>query len=298
MLEDEYLDNGFQNSAGIGPGNQVFFGTAPNTIDYFPDKMYHGSYSTTTETLTVSHTITPEKWAELGLTDPNMPHIPFKGLYGIGFSPDPSNVDPGTNHGYMVGTSNYGFWQVGLQGTSAAYNPVAGNTKLLCSLLGRKYPGGMGFIPSGSKKHSVMLADYYSSTVQILPLDYTTVQDGTTGLCIDSTTGQAKLGTVNPQLQSFATGIDGAWGFLFDPQVRESIFLLHETIYDVNHRKKKKKIISTALNNAEFDCICRMQRKKKQIFFSSLCLCMCISFFRLQVLLFYLTNVFNNTTDE
>jgi hypothetical protein len=38
-------------------------------------------------------------WSSLGITG-------FDNVGGIGFSPDPTNIDPGTGHPYMVGTVN------------------------------------------------------------------------------------------------------------------------------------------------------------------------------------------------
>jgi hypothetical protein len=80
----------------------------------------------------------------------------------------------------------------------------------------------LAFIPSGSLKDSVKLLDYGGDQVLILKLDYTTpdAATGTAGLCIDSTTGVSQLGTSSPKIEMFATGVNDAWSFLFDPQVR------------------------------------------------------------------------------
>jgi hypothetical protein len=88
-------------------------------------------------------------WSGVDITDPNHNSLAFTGLFGIGFSPSVSNIDPGTNHGYMVGTTPYGFCQVGLTRTATAYNPTVVNTRLLCSLP-TEYLGGMaGIHPIG-----------------------------------------------------------------------------------------------------------------------------------------------------
>ena len=217
-LDEEYLRGGFQT----GPGNQMFYSTSRDDNDFLPEEMHHGTYNNIPQTLSVSHKITAAKWAELNITDPNTPNNPFRGFFGLGFSPNANNKDSGTGHGYMVGTAPYGFWQVGLEGTPAAYDPVVNNTKLLCSLPGSNYPSGMGFIPSGSKKDGVMFADFDHDTIQILPLDYTTKQNGTTGLCINNSTGQPELGTDNPRLYDFTWYVSEPSGFMFDPRV--SIF--------------------------------------------------------------------------
>lgn len=225
----DYLDNGFQNDVAKGPGDQVFYSIVPeddppNPDTYYPYEVHHGTFNGTDKSFTFVHNITYDTWFGLNITDPIEDEY-FTGLFGIGFSPSTTgNIDPGTNHGYMIGTAPYGFWQVGLTGTPAAYTPTASNTQFLCSL-DAEYPGGMAFVPSGSLKDSVMLADYDNAEVLILELDYTTPDNdtGTTGLCIDSTTKQPLLGTANPQIETFATGVDNAWGFFFDPTVRPSL---------------------------------------------------------------------------
>lgn len=227
VLDEEYIDNGFQEDVALGPGNQLFYSIVPEKVDnpnYLPYEVRHGTYNDQTKTITPVHTITNTTWHGLQITDPNKEGIEFTGLYGIGFSPSSrNNNDPRTQHGYMVGTAPYGFWQVGLQETAGKYNPVKADTKLLCSLPEWKYPGGMGFIPSGSKKDGVMLADFDSGTVQILPLDYDTpASDGTKGLCLNNSTKNPELGTNNPYLVNFATNVTDAWGFMFDPQVGSS----------------------------------------------------------------------------
>lgn len=222
-LDEKWLDNGFQETSAAGPDKQLFYSIVPDggpsPVGYYPYEVHHGTYNKISGTFEARHKITNTQWLGLGINDPNRPSEPFRGLYGIGFSPNSSNKDPGTNHGYMVGTAPYGFWQVGLTGSPSSYTPTVANTKLLCSLPNREYAGGTGFIPSGSLKDSVMLAEYSSGEVQILPLDYSVTQSGTTGLCLDNATSTPTLGTANPKIVTFATGIDEAWGFMFDPQV-------------------------------------------------------------------------------
>jgi hypothetical protein len=227
------LDNGFQNQNAAGPGNQVFYSIAPlYTItgheEYYPYEVHHGTFDSAAKSFSFVHNITYGTWTGLNISDPSRPIYGFTGLLGIGFSPSANNLDPGTNYGYMVGTAPYGFWQVGLAGTAAAYTPVAANTRKLCSLEA-EFARGMAFIPSGSLKDSVMINSFDDSEVKILELDYSTpdAATGTTGLCIDSTSGLPELGTASPKIETFATGIDGAWGLFFDPQVRPFVGRLH-----------------------------------------------------------------------
>jgi hypothetical protein len=103
-------------------------------------------------------------------------------------------------------TSVYSFWEVGLQpktGGTANEWEISSVTKL-ADLDDAEYSGGCSFIPSSSLKDNLFFADWSNDIVKMMEF-------GTDGL---------PSGTVDaPQISDFITGIQGPWGFFFDPIV-------------------------------------------------------------------------------
>ena len=87
------------------------------------------------------------------------------------------------------------------------------------------YTGGFSFVPSGTNKNNIFLADYDNSIVKMMKFD--------------SSTGRPTGNVTNPEVTNFIEGISGPWGFFFDPQTNDFfvryviISLLHYFYRDV-----------------------------------------------------------------
>ena len=73
--------------------------------------------------------------------------------------------------------------------------------------LDAEYGGGFSFIPSGSNKNNIFFSDWDNNIVKMLKF-------GTDGRPL-----------VPTETTDFITGIEGPWGFFFDPQVSVNLYL-------------------------------------------------------------------------
>mmetsp|Transcript_24396 Transcript_24396/g.34049 ORF Transcript_24396/g.34049 Transcript_24396/m.34049 type:complete len:434 (-) Transcript_24396:46-1347(-) len=220
VFATEYLDLGFKTG---GLDAYRWYSIVPDD-DYYPDMIGYGTYDAIAKTFTEDGRIPKSDFEALNKTDP-LSDIEFTGLLGIDFSPVVN--DPGTGHGMMYGTAPYGFWRMGLTraGTPIKYTPS--NAEFLCSI-DAQYPGGFAYIPSGSYKDSVLLSDYSNDQISLLSLD-------ANGLCINATSGLGELGTSNPKIETFATDVENAWGFFFDPVTNDFFATSWSASHEVYH---------------------------------------------------------------
>jgi len=79
--------------------------------------------------------------------------------------------------------------------------------------------GGISYIPSGTYEGDLIYVNWSNGTIDIVDID------PSTGFPIDAVTNQATLGTTNPKITPFASGLGrGPWGLTFDP-ISNDLFL-------------------------------------------------------------------------
>ena len=96
---------------------------------------------------------------------------------------------------------------MGLQLKSGTTNDWEFTDVTKLAALNAFYTGGFSFVPSGTNKNNIFLADW----------DYNTVKMMTS----DSSTGRPTGNVTNPEVTDFITGISRPWGFFFDPQTND-----------------------------------------------------------------------------
>jgi len=102
-------------------------------------------------------------------------------------------------------TSVFSFWEVGLQPkTNGAANEWNITTVTKLAQLDVDYPGGFSFIPSGSYKGNIFYASWDDEIIKMMEFD---------------ASGRPAGNISHPVITNFITGIEGPWGFFFDPQV-------------------------------------------------------------------------------
>jgi len=134
-----------------------------------------------------------------------------RSIAGLAFSP--YIEDPNTNFGMM----QVSVWGANRTLYNVPLNPLGGGlfepqAAEVFVNLPRQGTGAIQYIPSGPLQGDMMYVNWDYGEVWILEIDEAT------GLPIDDTTGSPTLGTSDPRVQLFASGLGrGPWGLEFDP---------------------------------------------------------------------------------
>jgi hypothetical protein len=97
------------------------------------------------------------------------------------------------------------FMELGLQPkTNGAANEWEFTNVTKLAQLDVEYPGGFSFIPSGSYKGNIFYASWDDEIIKMMEFD---------------ASGRPAGNISHPVITNFITGIEGPWGFFFDPQV-------------------------------------------------------------------------------
>ena len=119
----------------------------------------------------------------------------------------------------MMATSPNSFWEMGMQLKSGTDNEWEFTDVTKLAALDAYYTGGFSFVPSGTNKNNIFLADYSNSIVKMMKFD--------------SSTGRPTGNVTNPEVTNFIEGISGPWGFFFDPQTND--FFVRYVIISLLH---------------------------------------------------------------
>ncbi|KAL7426469.1 hypothetical protein ACHAXM_000467 [Skeletonema potamos] len=153
----------------------------------------------------------------LGLKLMDQTGTQFKGCYGVDFSP--VIMDPGTGTSKVMCASYYSYYdppigqslasfmELGLQPkTNGAANEWEFTNVTKLAQLDVEYPGGFSFIPSGSYKGNIFYASWDDEIIKMMEFD---------------ASGRPAGNISHPVITNFITGIEGPWGFFFDPQTND-----------------------------------------------------------------------------
>lgn len=205
-----FFDLGFNKGPDAAPAaSQYYWFSKYNNSKDTPGGLYYGTYDGSS--FSTEGEITSTYLAGLNVNDP-VTNYTFEGFFGLDFHPNIASL--ATNQQFLYGTAPKGLWRVAPTLVGGGYNIQASNIEFLCSIAS-DYPGGLGFIPSGTNINSLLIPDYDDNAVKLLKLD------PSTGYCIDKSSLSPVPEITDPILSNFVNNTEGAWGFIFDPETND-----------------------------------------------------------------------------